>query len=210
MWLHKNVRDAAGRSKGDPVREQTTCSFCGRASRIVRPVLIRIEYRPRSTDFRPHYGHIQTEVGFAASGPLHDTCFLLIAALRWENDTDWSKHLDGTVRCDRCLTSRQHISRRNIFLLSTQACCRCLRSVVAFAASQKAYWQIKQKFMDVILFFKIGTFYELYEVMMPLYGLLFGRMCWVSALVPHKPKVLVSSYTCMRRSECAIRHCALI
>lgn len=29
--------------------------------------------------------------------------------------------------------------------------------------SQKQYWEIKQKYRDVILFFKIGTFYELYE-----------------------------------------------
>jgi len=31
------------------------------------------------------------------------------------------------------------------------------------ADSQKQYWDIKQKYRDVILFFKIGTFYELYE-----------------------------------------------
>ena len=31
------------------------------------------------------------------------------------------------------------------------------------ADSQKQYWEIKQKYRDVILFFKIGTFYELYE-----------------------------------------------
>ena len=31
------------------------------------------------------------------------------------------------------------------------------------ADSQKQYWEIKQKYRDVVLFFKIGTFYELYE-----------------------------------------------
>ena len=31
------------------------------------------------------------------------------------------------------------------------------------ADSQKQYWEIKQKYRDVILFFKVGTFYELYE-----------------------------------------------
>ena len=31
------------------------------------------------------------------------------------------------------------------------------------ADSQKQYWDIKKKYRDVILFFKIGTFYELYE-----------------------------------------------
>lgn len=34
-----------------------------------------------------------------------------------------------------------------IFLISAMGCC---------AASQKAYWDIKQKFMDTILFYKIG------------------------------------------------------
>lgn len=31
------------------------------------------------------------------------------------------------------------------------------------ADSQKQYWEIKQKYRDVMLFFKVGTFYELYE-----------------------------------------------
>ena len=34
-----------------------------------------------------------------------------------------------------------------IFITSAMPCC---------AASQKAYWDIKQKFMDTILFYKIG------------------------------------------------------
>ncbi|KAM3347697.1 hypothetical protein ACQJBY_021561 [Aegilops geniculata] len=32
------------------------------------------------------------------------------------------------------------------------------------SASQKQYWTIKCKYMDVLLFFKVGKFYELYEV----------------------------------------------
>ncbi|KAI5005350.1 hypothetical protein ZWY2020_032593 [Hordeum vulgare] len=32
------------------------------------------------------------------------------------------------------------------------------------STSQKQYWTIKCKFMDVLLFFKVGKFYELYEV----------------------------------------------
>lgn len=35
--------------------------------------------------------------------------------------------------------------------------------LVLSADSQKQYWEIKQKYRDVILFFKVGTFYELYE-----------------------------------------------
>eukprot|EP00892_Ulva_mutabilis_P000449 jgi/Ulvmu1/10404/UM061_0088.1 len=33
----------------------------------------------------------------------------------------------------------------------------------AFSSSQKQYWEAKSQYMDVILFFKVGTFYELYE-----------------------------------------------
>ncbi|KAJ1419832.1 P-loop containing nucleoside triphosphate hydrolase [Sesbania bispinosa] len=32
------------------------------------------------------------------------------------------------------------------------------------SASQKQYWSIKCKYMDVVLFFKVGKFYELYEM----------------------------------------------
>ncbi|XP_025817755.1 DNA mismatch repair protein MSH7 [Panicum hallii] len=32
------------------------------------------------------------------------------------------------------------------------------------SASQKQYWNIKCKYMDVVLFFKVGKFYELYEL----------------------------------------------
>ena len=39
--------------------------------------------------------------------------------------------------------------------LTTQVC--------LLADSQKQYWEIKQKYRDVMLFFKVGTFYELYE-----------------------------------------------
>lgn len=35
--------------------------------------------------------------------------------------------------------------------------------LVLSADSQKQYWEIKQKYRDVMLFFKVGTFYELYE-----------------------------------------------
>lgn len=31
------------------------------------------------------------------------------------------------------------------------------------SASQQQYWDIKSQYMDVLLFFKVGTFYELYE-----------------------------------------------
>jgi DNA mismatch repair protein MSH6 len=31
------------------------------------------------------------------------------------------------------------------------------------SGSQKQFWDIKSKYMDVLLFFKVGTFYELYE-----------------------------------------------
>jgi DNA mismatch repair protein MSH6 len=31
------------------------------------------------------------------------------------------------------------------------------------SASQKQYWEVKSQYMDVLLFFKVGTFYELYE-----------------------------------------------
>ncbi|KAK7291457.1 hypothetical protein RIF29_06618 [Crotalaria pallida] len=31
-------------------------------------------------------------------------------------------------------------------------------------ASQKQYWSVKCKYMDVVLFFKVGKFYELYEI----------------------------------------------
>lgn len=30
------------------------------------------------------------------------------------------------------------------------------------SSSQKQYWAAKSQYMDVILFFKVGTFYELY------------------------------------------------
>ncbi|KAJ4752225.1 DNA mismatch repair protein MutS [Rhynchospora pubera] len=32
------------------------------------------------------------------------------------------------------------------------------------SASQKQYWSVKCKYMDVVLFFKVGKFYELYEI----------------------------------------------
>ncbi|KAJ4887277.1 DNA mismatch repair protein MSH7 [Raphanus sativus] len=32
------------------------------------------------------------------------------------------------------------------------------------SASQKQYWSVKSEYMDVVLFFKVGKFYELYEV----------------------------------------------
>ncbi|CAN4123929.1 unnamed protein product [Withania somnifera] len=32
------------------------------------------------------------------------------------------------------------------------------------SASQKQYWDVKCKYMDVVLFFKVGKFYELYEL----------------------------------------------
>ncbi|KAJ8749841.1 hypothetical protein K2173_013244 [Erythroxylum novogranatense] len=32
------------------------------------------------------------------------------------------------------------------------------------SASQKQYWSCKSQYMDVVLFFKVGTFYELYEL----------------------------------------------
>ncbi|XP_042066393.1 DNA mismatch repair protein MSH7-like isoform X1 [Salvia splendens] len=32
------------------------------------------------------------------------------------------------------------------------------------SASQKQYWDVKRQYMDVILFFKVGKFYELYEI----------------------------------------------
>ena len=32
------------------------------------------------------------------------------------------------------------------------------------AESQKQYWQVKSKYRDTIIFFKVGKFYELYEV----------------------------------------------
>ena len=31
------------------------------------------------------------------------------------------------------------------------------------SSSQKQYWEIKSKYMDVLLFIRIGSFYELYE-----------------------------------------------
>ncbi|KAK4479162.1 hypothetical protein RD792_014673 [Penstemon davidsonii] len=33
-----------------------------------------------------------------------------------------------------------------------------------FSASQKQYWDVKCQYMDVVLFFKVGKFYELYEL----------------------------------------------
>lgn len=35
------------------------------------------------------------------------------------------------------------------------------------AESQKQYWQVKSKYRDTIIFFKVGKFYELYEVPHP-------------------------------------------
>ncbi|KAL8507194.1 hypothetical protein ACS0TY_017922 [Phlomoides rotata] len=32
------------------------------------------------------------------------------------------------------------------------------------SASQRQYWDVKRKYMDVVLFFKVGKFYELYEL----------------------------------------------
>jgi Fe2+ transport system protein B len=49
-----------------------------------------------------------------------------------------------------CRTSRLTLTSALvalIFITSAVPCC---------AASQKAYWDIKQKFMDTILFYKIG------------------------------------------------------
>ena len=34
----------------------------------------------------------------------------------------------------------------------------------AYAESQKQYWQVKSKYRDTVIFFKVGKFYELYEV----------------------------------------------
>lgn len=34
----------------------------------------------------------------------------------------------------------------------------------SLSSSQKQYWAAKSQYMDVILFFKVGTFYELYGV----------------------------------------------
>lgn len=31
------------------------------------------------------------------------------------------------------------------------------------SASQQQYWETKKAYLDVLLFFKVGTFYELYE-----------------------------------------------
>lgn len=31
------------------------------------------------------------------------------------------------------------------------------------AESQKQYWEVKKQYRDVIIFFKVGKFYELYE-----------------------------------------------
>ena len=39
-----------------------------------------------------------------------------------------------------------------------------LPSVALHAESQKQYWQVKSKYRDTIIFFKVGKFYELYEV----------------------------------------------
>ena len=36
-------------------------------------------------------------------------------------------------------------------------------SHLKLSASQKQYWDVKSKFRDVVLFFKVGKFYELYE-----------------------------------------------
>ena len=36
-------------------------------------------------------------------------------------------------------------------------------SDLKLSASQKQYWDVKSKFRDVVLFFKVGKFYELYE-----------------------------------------------
>ncbi|XP_010497385.1 PREDICTED: DNA mismatch repair protein MSH7-like, partial [Camelina sativa] len=32
------------------------------------------------------------------------------------------------------------------------------------SASQKQYWSVKSEYMDIVLFFKVGKFYELYEL----------------------------------------------
>ncbi|BFG39939.1 hypothetical protein CerSpe_262130 [Prunus speciosa] len=32
------------------------------------------------------------------------------------------------------------------------------------SASQRQYWDVKCQYMDVVLFFKLGKFYELYEL----------------------------------------------
>ncbi|KAJ4846391.1 DNA mismatch repair protein msh7 [Turnera subulata] len=37
-------------------------------------------------------------------------------------------------------------------------------ALVKMSASQKQYWSVKSKYMDIVLFFKVGTFYELYEL----------------------------------------------
>ncbi|KAF5748604.1 putative DNA mismatch repair protein MSH6-2 [Tripterygium wilfordii] len=37
-------------------------------------------------------------------------------------------------------------------------------SLKKMSASQKQYWSIKSQYMDVVLFFKVGKFYELYEL----------------------------------------------
>ena len=51
----------------------------------------------------------------------------------------------------------------------TKSACRrhgtWLRAIYLIAAeSQKQYWQVKSKYRDTIIFFKVGKFYELYEV----------------------------------------------
>lgn len=32
------------------------------------------------------------------------------------------------------------------------------------SGTQKEYWKTKQDYMDIVLFFKVGSFYELYEL----------------------------------------------
>lgn len=41
----------------------------------------------------------------------------------------------------------------------------------SLSSSQKQYWAAKSQYMDVILFFKVGTFYELYGEPSILFGL---------------------------------------
>ncbi len=43
-------------------------------------------------------------------------------------------------------------------------CIEYSRRRAACAESQKQYWSVKGKYRDTIIFFKVGKFYELYEV----------------------------------------------
>lgn len=36
--------------------------------------------------------------------------------------------------------------------------------MLRLSGTQKEYWKIKQDYMDIVLFFKVGSFYELYEL----------------------------------------------